>query len=103
MYVSRLTFHCQPGKTQEVQEELKKLLALAARAGAGRPRILRSHFASLGAPDVVFEQDAPDLATLEEQIKQVTENQEFQQWTAHMSSLLAESPKREIYLVAEEG
>ena len=103
MYVSRLTFHCQPGKTGEVQEQLKKLLALAAQAGAGRPRILRSHFASLGAPDVVFEQEAPDLATLEEQIKKVTDTQEFQQWTGHMSSLLSESPKREIYLVAGSG
>ena len=103
MYVSRLTFHTQPGKTQEVQQNLRKLIELAQQAGAERPRILRSHFASLGAPDVVFEQESPDLATLEEQIKKVTENPEFQQWTGQISGLLAESPKREIYLVADSG
>jgi hypothetical protein len=100
MYVSRLTFHCQPGKTNEVEQELHRLLDLVRRAGAGQPRILRSHFASPGAPDVVFEQEAADLATLEAQIKKVTDMPEFQQWTGHMSGLLADSPKREIYLIA---
>ena len=63
--------------------------------------MLRNHFASLGAPDVVFEQEAPDLETLETQITQVTERAEFQQWSGHMSELLAQSPKREVYLVVE--
>ena len=101
MYVSRLTFHCQPGKTNEVEQELKRLLDLVRQAGAGQPRILRSHFASAGAPDVVFEQEAADLTVLEAQIKKVTDLPEFQQWSGHMSGLLADSPKREIYLVAE--
>jgi len=50
---------------------------------------------------VVFEQDAADLETLETQIRQVTERTEFQQWSQQMSGLLAESPKREVYLVVE--
>jgi len=101
MYVSRLTFHTLPGKTQAVEQELHKLKAMVSKAGGLRPRVLHNHFASLGAPDVVFEQDAPDLETLEGQIKQVTNAGEFQQWTEHMSGLLAQSPKREIYLVVE--
>jgi hypothetical protein len=66
-----------------------------------RPRVLHNHFASLGAPDVVFEQEAPDLATLESQIKQVAESATFQQWTGDMAGLLAQSPKREVYLIVE--
>jgi hypothetical protein len=69
--------------------------------GGGRPRILRNHFASLGAPDVVFEQEAPDLEALETQISQVTARAEFQQWSQQMSELLAQSPKREVYLAVE--
>ncbi len=101
MYVSRLTFHTTPGKTHEVERELQKLLSMVGQVGGGRPRVLRNHFASLGAPDVVFEQEAPDLETLETQITRVTERTEFQQWSGHMSELLAQSPKREVYLVVE--
>jgi hypothetical protein len=101
MYVSRLTFHTLPGKTNEVAEELHKLRAMVAQVGGVRPRILRNHFASLGAPDLVFEQEAPDLETLEKQIKQVTDSDDFQEWTGHMSALLAQSSKREVYLVIE--
>ena len=74
MYVSRLTFHTQPGKTQLVEHELQQLMAMVNEVGGLRPRVLRNHFASLGAPDVVFEQEAPDLETLETQIKQGAEN-----------------------------
>ena len=101
MYVSRLTFHTQPGKTREVEQELRKLVAMVGEVGGLRPRVLRNHFASLGAPDVVLEQEAPALETLETQIKQVTENPAFQQWTGHISGLLAQSPKREVYLIIE--
>lgn len=101
MYVSRLTFHTHPGMTHQVEQELTALVHMVRLAGGGRPRVLRNHFASLGAPDVVFEQEAPDLETLETQIKQVTDRQEFQQWSKHMSGLLAESPKREVYLLVE--
>jgi hypothetical protein len=101
MYISRLTFHTNPGQTNVVEQELQKLLAMVKQVGGLRPRILRNHFASLGAPDVVFEQEAPDLQTLEAQIKQVTDRDDFQQWTGTMSTLLAQSPKREVYLALE--
>jgi hypothetical protein len=101
MYVSRLTFHTLPGKTREVEQELHQLKDMVSNIGGLRPRVLHNHFASLGAPDVVFEQESPDLETLETQIKAVTENTAFQQWTGHMSRLLAQSPKRELYLVVE--
>ena len=101
MYVSRLTFHTQPGKTHTVEQELQKLRAMVSKVGGLRPRVLRNHLASPGAPDIVFEQDASDLQALEDQIKQVTVSTEFQQWTAQMSGFLAQSPKREVYLVIE--
>jgi hypothetical protein len=101
MFISRLTFHTQPGKTADVEQELQQLMAMVSAVGGLRPRVLRNHFASLGAPDVVFEQEALDLETLETQIKQVTERSDFQGWTQHMSGLLAQSPKREVYLVVE--
>jgi hypothetical protein len=63
--------------------------------------VLRAHFASLGAPDLIFEQEAADLADLEHQLKGVTDNQDFQDWSKRVSALLAQSPKREIYLVSE--
>jgi hypothetical protein len=101
MYISRLAFHANPGNTQAVEQELQQLLVMVQEVGGIRPRILRNHFASQGAPDVVFEQEAPDLETLETQIKQVTERDDFQAWTGPMSELLAQSPKREVYLTVE--
>jgi hypothetical protein len=101
MYMSRLTFHTYPGKTHEVEQELQTLVAMVRQAGGGRPHILRNHFASLGAPDIVFEQEAPNLEALETQIAEVTKRQDFQQWSSRMSGLLAQSPKREVYLVVE--
>ena len=98
MYVSRLTFHTLPGKTSEVEQALKRLQAMVTRAGGANARVLRTHYASLGAPDVVFEQEASDLTTLETQIEQVTKARAFKQRSAGMSGLLAESPKREIYI-----
>ena len=101
MYISRLAFHTIPGRTSEVERELRSLRALVAAGGAQRSRVLRAHFASLGAPDLVFEQEAADLADLERQLKGVTANADFQEWSKRVSSLLAQSPKREIYLVSE--
>jgi hypothetical protein len=101
MYVSRLAFHTLPGRAREVEQELRQLRDLVAQAGGARPRILHTHFASLGAPDVVFEQEAQDLATLERQIASVTESPAFQRWTQHMSGLLAQSPKREVYMTVD--
>jgi len=99
MYVSRLTFHTLPGHTGDVEERLKSLQQMVAGIGGQHPRVLRSHFASLGAADIVFEQDAPDLATLERQIEQIATSDEFRHWSEGVSPLLAESPKREIYEV----
>ena len=101
MYLSRLAFHSIPGKTHDVQERLKKLKEMVAASGAARCRILRTHFASMGAPDVVFEQEAADLRALEDQIAAVTRTAEFQAWSEEMSALLRESPKREIYLLED--
>lgn len=101
MYLSRLSFHTLPGKTHDVEEELKKLLEMVVKGGRTKSRVLRTHFASLGAPDVVFEQEAQDLATLETQIKNVTDSADFQQWTTRISGLLSQSPKREVYLIVD--
>ena len=48
MYVSRLLFHTVPGKTREVEQELKKLRDMVSAAGGAHARILPPHFASLG-------------------------------------------------------
>ena len=98
MYVSRLAFYTLPGKTGEVERALGRLRDLVEAAGGGRPRVLRAHYASLGAPDLVFEQEAPDLATLEGQIGRVTDDEEFQAWSREVSAMLAQSPKREVYI-----
>jgi hypothetical protein len=101
MYVSRLLFHTVPGKTGQVEQELGKLRDMVSAAGGIRPRILHTHFASLGAPDMVFEQDAPDIAALEQQISMLTSSSDFQSWSGRMSALLIQSPKREVYIVAD--
>jgi hypothetical protein len=99
MYVSRLLFHTVPGKTSKVEQELKKLREMVSAVGGIRARILHAHFASLGAPDVVFEQDAP--AALEQQIGKLTSSADFQTWSGRTSALLIQSPKREVYIVAD--
>ena len=99
MYLSRLTFHTLPGKTHEAEEKLMTLLTWVENAGGLRPRVMRTHFGSLGAPDLIFEQEVEDPGTLESQIKQVTDNREFQQWAKQVSGLLEQSSKRELYQV----
>jgi hypothetical protein len=100
MYLSRLNFHTVPGKTGEVEDQLRKLADIVAASGGPRPRVLRAHYSSLGSADVIFEQEAQDLASLEGEIKRVMEGSEFQKWTEQMPALLREPPKREIYIVA---
>jgi hypothetical protein len=97
MYLSRLTFHTLPGKTQEVEEKLRTLLGWVENAGGLGPRVMRTHYGSLGAPDLVFEQEVRDPTTLESQIKEVTGNKDFQAWTREISGLLQQSSKRELY------
>jgi len=99
MYVSRLTFHTLPGKTHEAEEKLMTLLTWVENAGGLRPRVMRTHYGSLGAPDLIFEQEVEDPGTLESQIKKVTDNREFQQWAKQVSGLLEQSSKRELYQV----
>ena len=101
MYSSNLMFHTIPGKTAELENQLRALRDLVRQAGGDNPRILHAHFASPEAPDVVFVQDAPDLATLEKQIHQITSNTALQEWTKKVSPLLRQSPNREIYLVVD--
>jgi hypothetical protein len=101
MYISRLYFHSSPGKTLALEHGLKDLFEMAAKAGGKSCKILRAHFASPGAPDLMFEQEAADLASLENQIKKVKESSDFQTWSEQTSRLLERSPKREVYLVVE--
>ncbi len=101
MYISRLYFHSSPGKTQALEQGLTDLSKMAAKAGGRNCKILRTHFASPGAPDVVFEQEASDLGSLENQITKVMETSDFQKWSKRTSQLLEQSPKREIYCVVE--
>ena len=61
MFLSRLSFHTLPGKTDEVEGKLMKLLKWVEEAGGSKPRIMRTHFGSIGAPDLLFEQEAEDL------------------------------------------
>jgi len=99
MYLSRLTFHTLPGKTHEAEEKLVTLLYWVENAGGLRPRVMRSHFVSLGAADLIFEHEVEDARTLASQIKQVTENREFRQWAKQLSALLEHSSKRELYQI----
>ena len=101
MYVSRLSFHSLPGKVDEVQRELRGLQEMVVAAGGGKTRILRTTFASLGAADIVFEQEFPDLRSMENQLQWVNDNPEFPEWRRRISTLLWQSPKREVCSVAE--
>ena len=103
MYVSRLTFHTLPGKTHEVEEGLMTLLQWVEKAGGRNARVMRTHFGSLGAPDLVFEQEVEDPGTLERQIKKVTEGIDFQPWAKMISGLLEQSSKRELYQITAPG
>jgi hypothetical protein len=99
MYVSRLTFHTLPGKTQEVEEKLITLRDWVAEAGGLSPRVMRTHYGSLGAPDLVFEQEVENPDALEQQIKRVTKNILFQEWARQVAGLLEQSSKRELYQI----
>jgi len=100
MYVSRLTFHTLPGKTQEVEQQLVALREWVEEAGGLNPRIMRTHYGSSGAPDLVFEQEVTNPDALEHQIKKVTDNIRFQEWARQVARLLEQSSKRELYQIA---
>jgi hypothetical protein len=101
MYVSRLTFNTLPGKTHEVEQKLMTLRDWVAEAGGLNPRVLRTHYGSLGAPDLVFEQEVANPDALEHQIKRVTENIRFQDWARQVAGLLEQSSKRELYQLTD--
>ena len=103
MYVSRLAFHTLPGKTEAVENKLLTLAQWVNEAGGAKPRIMRTHFSSLGAPDLLFEQEVQDPATLERQIKTVTEKKEFQKWSKEVAALLEQSSKRELFKVIDSA
>jgi hypothetical protein len=71
MYVSRLAFHTLPGKTEEVESKLLTLAQWVTQAGGKNPRIMRTHYSSLGAPDLLFEQEVQDPAALDQPISRV--------------------------------
>jgi hypothetical protein len=60
---------------------------------------LLARFASLGAPDLVFEQEVPDLPALEQEIGDVVTDAVFQALSQEISQLLGRTPKREVYEV----
>ena len=49
VYLSRLTFTTLPGHTRQVEDKLRSLRDLVGQAGGTHVRVLRTHFASLGA------------------------------------------------------
>ena len=79
------------------------LLEWVEQAGGSRPRVMRTHYGSPGAPDLVFEQEVADSSALETQIKKVTGTGDFQQWAKQVSELLEHSSKRELYTVTRAG
>jgi hypothetical protein len=99
MYMSRLSFATLPGHTHQVEDKLRRLRDLVVSSGGTHVRVLRAHFASLGAPDLIFEQEVPDLATLEREIGDVVTKAAFQELSLEISQLLAGAPKREVYEV----
>jgi hypothetical protein len=101
MYVSRLTFHTLPGKTQEVEQKLMALREWVAEAGGSNPRIMRTHYGSSGAPDLVFEQEVANPDALENQIKKVKDIIRFQEWARQVAGLLEQSSKRELYQITQ--
>ena len=102
MFLSRLTFHTLPGKTETVESKLLTLARWVDQAGGVKPRIMRTHYSSLGAPDLLFEQEVQDPGALEEQIKAVTANHEFHQWAQQVAPLLERSSKRELFKIVDE-
>jgi hypothetical protein len=59
VFVSRLAFHTLPGKTQMVEDKLQQLVQWVGQAGGQRARVMRTHYGSPGAPDLIFEQEEP--------------------------------------------
>ena len=64
MYVSRLAFHTLPGKTHEVEQGLLTAAGYSSGSwGRGTARAPHALCPPWAPRSVVFEQEAPDLAT----------------------------------------
>jgi hypothetical protein len=96
MYVSRLSFYTRPGHTEEVAQRLQQLAKMIGANDGRKARVLRMSFGSLGSPDLQFEEEIQSLAELERGMEGVISKDEFQRWSAGMSDLLLQTPKREI-------
>lgn len=101
MYISRLSFATLPGHTHQVEAQLRALRDLVARTGGSRPRVLRTHYASIGAADLVFEQEVAEVGDLEKEITDVTGREAFQQLSREISQHLAGTPKRELFRIVD--
>jgi hypothetical protein len=101
VFLSRLTFHTLPGKTDAVENKLLTLARWVDQAGGTNPRVMRTHYSSLGAPDLLFEQEVQDPGTLEQQIKTVTAHKEFHDWAQQLAPLLEHSSKRELFKIID--
>jgi hypothetical protein len=99
MYVSRLCFSTIPGKGHVACDELTKLVSIIQKDTGARPRVLRTHFGSLGEADLQLEQDVTSMDEFENQLRTVTNDPEFRAWSDGFSKLLQRSPKREIFEV----
>lgn len=99
MFLSRLSFHTLPGKTDEVEDKLMTLLQWVEEAGGRNARVMRTHFGSIGAPDLLFEQEVTDLESLERQIQNVTARNDFHLWSQQVSGLLQQASKRELFRI----
>jgi len=96
MYVSRLSFSTIPGKGHQAAGELKKLSGMIQSITGSRPRVLRTHFGSLGEADFELEQEIGSLGELEEGLHKVSANPDFRAWSEGFSALLLRSPQREV-------
>jgi hypothetical protein len=97
MYLSRLSFSTVPGKGHDASGELQKLAGLIQSITGTRPRVLRTHFGSLGEADFQLEQELGSLGELEEGLHKVSANPDFRSWSEGFSRLLLRSPQREIF------
>ena len=96
MYVSRLSFSTIPGKGHQAGDELQKLAGMIQNMTGSRPRVLRTHFGSLGEADFELEQEVESLSQLEQGLHTVSANPDFRAWSEGFSAMLLRSPKREI-------
>src|SRR5579862_9103784 len=101
MYISRLMFNTVPGKGPEACEQLKTLAHFIHEKTGVQPRILRTHFSSLGEADLALEQDVDSMDTLEGQIRTMAQSPDFRSWSEGFSPLLLRSPKREVFEVLQ--